>query len=155
MAADAAGITMGDAVCHRTMSTGHRSDATMGRHLEVTIAKRPWPNRSYGLISDAETRADTRRPIRHSRPGTTVRLTSQFRMACVSPTEGARAGQLLKPVRVESAGSEFALGAGALTVLRSYPWENQGRGSNPRGCRGAKLPEGKRAIASLACEPQQ
>ena len=27
------------------------------------------------------------------------------------------------------------------------PGRNQGQGSNPRGCRGAKLPEGKRAIA--------
>ena len=89
MAADAAGITMGDGACRWTRPC---TGATTGRHSIGVTMGRPWiADRDCDLISAAgETRRDTPRLIQPLKRGTTARRTSRFRMGCASRTRDAR-----------------------------------------------------------------
>ena len=99
MAADAAGITMGDAVCPRT------SPGTTGQGTGVTtrIAAH-----SCGLISGAAaTRGDTPHLIRATRHGTAARRTTRFRMGCVSLTRDVKP---LRPPQLVASSSDHEQG---------------------------------------------
>jgi hypothetical protein len=84
--------------------TGRRRDTTRLPHRPGSITGLPHrPGLSCSLVSATEMRRGTPRRILPLRHGTTARRISQFRMGCVSRTEGAKSKRVGPVVAVMTA----------------------------------------------------